>query len=69
MSTVHCRKYHKYTVSLPPLSSYPDEFQQQYKDALIDLDMKDDLERSEVINWCRTTKQLYPLKTTGNLKM
>ena len=43
----------------------PQQFTEMYKNAIIDLDMKDDLERSDVINWCRTAKPLYPLKTTG----
>ena len=41
------------------------QFAQMYKNAVIDLDMKEDLERSKVINWCRTAKPLYPMKTTG----
>lgn len=34
-------------------------------DATADLSMKTELERSGVINWCRTVKSLIPLKTTG----
>ncbi|XP_064595310.1 tumor necrosis factor alpha-induced protein 3-like [Liolophura sinensis] len=35
-------------------------------DATGDLSMKTELEHSGVINWCRTAKNLIPLKTTGD---
>ncbi|KAL5010302.1 hypothetical protein ScPMuIL_012607 [Solemya velum] len=60
------KKYHKYSVTLPPYQLYPPELQDIYTRSLLDLDMKDDLERGKVINWCKTTKPLVPLKTTGD---
>ena len=48
-----------------PLGRYPEEFQNLYTEAVFDLDMKDDLERAKVINWCGTIYPLHPLKTTG----
>ena len=61
------RLFHCYSVLLLPLDRYPEEFRHLYSDAIFDLDMKDDLERSKVINWCRTTRPLYPVKTTGKI--
>lgn len=58
--------FHSYSVLLIPLDRYPDEFRHLYSDAIFDLDMKDDLERSNVINWCRTVRTLYPVKTTAD---
>lgn len=59
------KKYHKYSIILPPYHLYPEGQQEIYINSLVDLDMKDDLERAKVINWCKTNKPLVPLKTTG----
>lgn len=58
--------YSKYLIALPPLNTFPQEFRDLFKDKYIDLDMQDDLERAEVINWCRTTKPVYAVRTTGD---
>ncbi|KAK3580689.1 hypothetical protein CHS0354_017970 [Potamilus streckersoni] len=52
--------------SLINLHDYPDDFRNYFEESFLDMDLLQDLERSKVINWCRTVKRLYPLKTTGD---
>jgi len=59
------RVYYKYQIAVSSFNSTPGEFRQMVQDAVYDRDMKQDLENSHVINWCRTTKPLIALKTTG----
>lgn len=59
------RTYNKYLIALAVLDTFPAEFCHIYKDKYIDLDMQDDLQRTDVINWCRTTKPVHALRTTG----
>ncbi|XP_050392258.2 tumor necrosis factor alpha-induced protein 3 isoform X2 [Patella vulgata] len=52
-----------FTTILPSLRSWHDEFRVMIEKAVIDCDMKVDLEQSKVINWCRISQSLYPLNT------
>ncbi|KAH3727329.1 tumor necrosis factor alpha-induced protein 3-like [Dreissena polymorpha] len=58
--------YSKYQIALPSSKLFPRSFHDAMLEALVDRDMLDDLEQERIINWCRTTKKLYPLKTTGD---
>lgn len=58
--------FHTFSSLLLPLDRYPEEFKHLYTEAIFDLDMKDDLERAKVINWCQGLRALYPIKTTAN---
>ncbi|XP_060084480.1 tumor necrosis factor alpha-induced protein 3-like [Ylistrum balloti] len=60
------RHFHKFTVCLPALYLFQDDFKQQYIISVCDLDMKNDLKTAKVINWCDGVKNLYPLSTTGD---
>lgn len=60
------RSFHYYSVCLPALDLFPEAFKQQYIISVCDLDMKNDLKTSKVINWCSVVKNLYPISTTGN---
>ncbi|KAJ8315296.1 hypothetical protein KUTeg_007446 [Tegillarca granosa] len=60
------KKFNLYSICLPPLNAFPPEFKHWYNICVLDLDMKDDLQRAKVINWCRTAKPLYPVKTTAD---
>ena len=57
--------FHNCSIRLPPLDSYPIEFKHWYNLNVVDSDMKNDLQRLKAINWCRTAKTLYPIKTRG----
>ncbi|XP_022294092.2 tumor necrosis factor alpha-induced protein 3-like isoform X3 [Crassostrea virginica] len=55
-----------YSALLPCLKLVNEEFKHFYNLIVLDLDVKDDLQRSKVINWCRTSKKLCPIKTRGD---
>lgn len=59
------KSYHVFNINLPNLSLYPDGFRHFYLLNIVDTDIKQDLQENKVINWCRTAKPLYPLKTKG----
>jgi hypothetical protein len=59
------KTFHLFSALLPCLRQVSEDFKQFYNLNILDLDVKDDLQRSKVINWCRTAKTLYPLKTRG----
>ena len=54
------------TVQLPELRKLPPDFQRMLKEALFDQDMKETLKRAKALNWCRTIRHLYPLRTMGD---
>ncbi|KAK3097969.1 hypothetical protein FSP39_014886 [Pinctada imbricata] len=58
--------FYNASIRLPPLNAYPEEFKHWYNLAVVDVDMKNDLQRCKAINWCRTAKTLYPIKTKGD---
>lgn len=60
------RLFSVFTAALPYFKKYVVDFVARFKDAIVDRDMKSDLEGAGVINWCRTARKLYPLKTTGD---
>lgn len=55
----------RYTIILMDFHQFPREFAMFIKDNMIDQDMKQDLTSEAIINWCRTLRPLYPLKTKG----
>ena len=59
------KSYHVFNITLPNLSLYPDGFRHFYLMNVVDTDIKHDLQQNKVINWCRSAKTLYPLKTKG----
>ena len=59
------RTYSRYLIAFLQVIRFPADFGHLFKEKYIDLDMQDDLERSEIINWCRTTKPVLALRTTG----
>lgn len=44
------------------LNTCPTELKSLVMKSLVDQDMKDDLERSKLINWCPNVKSLVPIK-------
>lgn len=61
------RCYHVYSITLPDLSLYPEGFRHFYLMNIVDADIRQDLQDNKIINWCRTAKTLYPLKTKGEI--
>ncbi|WAR08256.1 TNAP3-like protein [Mya arenaria] len=59
-------KFNKYQIAIPLLESFSPQLSRNFQDAIFDNDMLNDLESSHIINWCRTTKKLYPIKTTAD---
>ena len=55
----------KYTLRLVNLHQFPDDFACFLRENLVDEDMEEDLTKAHAVNWCRTVKKLYPLKTRG----
>ncbi|XP_052811547.1 tumor necrosis factor alpha-induced protein 3-like [Mya arenaria] len=60
------KKFNKYQIAIPLLESFSPQLSRNFQDAIFDNDMLNDLESSHIINWCRTTKKLYPIKTTAD---
>lgn len=60
------KSYHVFNITLPNLSVYPEGFRHFYLLNIVDSDSKQDLQENKVINWCRSAKSLYPLKTKGD---
>ncbi|XP_061193602.1 tumor necrosis factor alpha-induced protein 3-like isoform X2 [Saccostrea echinata] len=60
------KTFHFFTALLPCLKQVNEEFKHFYNVSVLDLDVKDDLQRSKVINWCRTAKVLYPVKARAD---
>ena len=50
---------------LPALQHKDRHYVQQWSSLIYDLDMKDDLERTGVINWCPNASRLFPIKVKG----
>ena len=55
-----------FTLTLPPLSQYPKEFQDFVFRRIIDFTIKEDLQASKSLNWCPRTSHLVPLITIGD---
>ncbi|XP_056014394.1 tumor necrosis factor alpha-induced protein 3-like isoform X6 [Ostrea edulis] len=60
------KTFHFFSALLPCLTQVSEEFKHFYNLNILDLDVKDDLQKAKVINWCRTAKTLYPLRTRGD---
>ena len=57
----------RFTLTIPSLYDYKDEkFRQFVFKRVINYTIKDDLERSKTINWCRGASNVVPLYTTGD---
>ncbi len=54
-----------YSVKLPDFDRLGDAIKKHIKSVLLDRAMQNDLDGLQVINWCRTIKRLYPVKTKG----
>ncbi|KAK7108183.1 uncharacterized protein [Littorina saxatilis] len=50
-----------YLTELPDFSRWPQDFKARVLAVLVDADMKDDLERAGVINWCRNVRIVVPI--------
>ena len=59
----------KYTLILINLEQFPAEFASYLEENIIDVGMKHELENRKIINWCRTVKPLFPLKTRGRVNI
>lgn len=60
------KNFHRYSALLPCLKQVNEAFKHSYNITVLDTDVKNDLQQSKVINWCRTSKVLYPIKTRGS---
>ncbi|CAG2197947.1 A20 [Mytilus edulis] len=60
------KSYHVYNINLPNLTLYPEGFRHFYLLNILDTDIRQELQDNKVINWCRSAKTLYPLKTKGD---
>lgn len=61
------KSYHVYNINLPNLTLYPEGFRHFYLLNILDTDIRQELQDNKVINWCRSAKTLYPLKTKGKM--
>ena len=58
----------QHTICLPrEWRQFSEVLRKKLEQILLDQDMKDDLESSHAINWCRSAKHLYPIKIAGKL--
>ena len=56
----------KHTVCLPrEWRHFADTLRSKLEDVILDMDMKEDLESTHAINWCRSVRHLYPIKIAG----
>lgn len=51
-----------FSTKLPNWRTYPEDFQKKLMDAIIDMDMLDDLQSRGLINWCRTVSTVIPIR-------
>ncbi|XP_035685705.1 uncharacterized protein LOC118422293 [Branchiostoma floridae] len=55
-----------HSLMLPPISMFPLDFQEDLNKLLIDRFMQKTLEEAKVLNWCRVSRPLTPVPTTGD---
>eukprot|EP00058_Branchiostoma_floridae_P000833 XP_002586321.1 hypothetical protein BRAFLDRAFT_132229 [Branchiostoma floridae] len=53
-----------HSLMLPPISLFPQDFQEDLNKHLIDRFMQKTLEEANVLNWCRVSRPLTPVQTT-----
>ena len=55
-----------FTLTLPALNGYPQDFKDFLYRRIVDYGMKDDLEQQNTLNWCKEATEFLPLSTTGD---
>ena len=55
-----------FTLTLPALTGYPQDFKEFLYRRIVDYGMKEDLEQQHALNWCREATEFLPLSTTGD---